>query len=371
MNLTIGKIIKDLRTKRGMSQEKLAEHLNIAPQSVSKWERGEAYPDITTLIPLAEFFDVSLDILMGRDQEKSEMKIQETLTRLDHFRHMGDHESGGQLAWEAYREFPFDVRIILRYVNSLFDTEDIQTNKNEIERLCRYIIQTCTEDLYRADAIVHLSELYSQCGNYRQAMDCVQMLPDMQACREFAACMIYPRDDERDFHAMATFIEGATERMLWLICCIAVDRTALTTADRIQILENACTMADAIYPDFDHGICYSSMLEIYLALFRLYSEEQQTIRAIEALTNAFRHAKASDDCNFSVVTHTSPLLRGHTFDMTTTWNGSKCNEVWWLLERLQNDECFRFPRYEDDPLYQKLLDSYRPFAVRDMTAEQA
>ena len=40
MNLTIGKIIKDLRTKRGMSQEKLAEHLNMAPQSVSKWERG-------------------------------------------------------------------------------------------------------------------------------------------------------------------------------------------------------------------------------------------------------------------------------------------------------------------------------------------
>ena len=109
MNLTIGKIIKDLRTKRGMSQEKLAEHLNMAPQSVSKWERGEAYPDITTLIPLAEFFDVSLDVLMGRDQEKNEMKIQEILSHLDHLRHVGDHETGGQLARDAYREFPFDL----------------------------------------------------------------------------------------------------------------------------------------------------------------------------------------------------------------------------------------------------------------------
>lgn len=298
------------------------------------------------------------------------MKIQEILSHLDHLRHVGDHEAGGRLARDAYREFPFDFRIILRYVSSLFDTEDIQSNKSEIERLCRYIIQNCTEDLYRADAIVYLSELYSQCGEYKQAMDCVQMLPDMQACREFAACMIYPRNDERDFHAMATFIEGAAERMLWLISCIAVNRTNLTTADRIRILEDACLMADAIYPDFDHGVCHSSMSDIYLTLFRLYNEEQQPTQAIEALTNAFRHAKALDDCTFHVITHTSPLLRGHAYDMTTTWSGTKCNAVWRLLELLQNDERFRFRLYEDEPSYQKLLASYRPFAVQDMTEEQ-
>ena len=64
MTLSFGHTIKELRIKRGLSQEKLAEHLGVAPQSISKWERNEGYPDITFLIPLAEFFDVSLDTLM-------------------------------------------------------------------------------------------------------------------------------------------------------------------------------------------------------------------------------------------------------------------------------------------------------------------
>ena len=80
MTLSFGNTIKDLRIKRGLSQEKLAEHLGVAPQSISKWERNEGYPDITFLIPLAEFFDVTLDTLMERDESKKELKIQNILS---------------------------------------------------------------------------------------------------------------------------------------------------------------------------------------------------------------------------------------------------------------------------------------------------
>ena len=40
MDLQIGKNIKAFRTRRGITQETLADHLGVAPQSVSKWERG-------------------------------------------------------------------------------------------------------------------------------------------------------------------------------------------------------------------------------------------------------------------------------------------------------------------------------------------
>ena len=76
MILSFGNTIKELRVKHGLSQEKLAEHLGVAPQSVSKWERNEGYPDITFLIPLAEFFGVTLDTLMGRDEARKEIKIE-------------------------------------------------------------------------------------------------------------------------------------------------------------------------------------------------------------------------------------------------------------------------------------------------------
>ena len=367
MNVTIGKTIKSLRTKRGLSQEKLAEHLGISPQSVSKWERAEGYPDITLLIPLADYFGVSLDLLMGRDGEETERKILSIKARIEHYRHIGDQVAKNELARQAYAEFPFDFRVITWYITSLFDTENICGNRAEIQKLCDYMLNECTEDAYRYEAITFLAELYSQCDEPDKAMEYVGRLPDMQACREFAGCCIYPNGSEEDFHAMADFIEGAMERMTWLACRIGVQRSVLSLHERIQVLEQARSAAHAIYPDFDFGICHSSMADVCLCLFRFYTESGCTAEALNALRDAFRHEKALDDCAHDTIVHSSTLLRGHSFDMKTTWDGCKCNGVWWLLERLQ-DPHLAFDIYKESEQYRQILDEYRPYAVEDKTA---
>ena len=59
MMLNIGKRIKDLRKSQDVTQEKLADYLNISYQSVSKWENGLALPDLTLIPALSNFFGVS------------------------------------------------------------------------------------------------------------------------------------------------------------------------------------------------------------------------------------------------------------------------------------------------------------------------
>lgn len=61
--------IAELRKEKNLSQEQLAEILNTSRQAVSKWERGEAYPDIERLKDLAIFFGVSIDYLLDYDIE--------------------------------------------------------------------------------------------------------------------------------------------------------------------------------------------------------------------------------------------------------------------------------------------------------------
>jgi len=68
MSFTIGENIRDLRLERAITQEQLAEQLNVSAPAVSKWERGEAYPDITLVPKLAEILGVSTDKLFGVDQ---------------------------------------------------------------------------------------------------------------------------------------------------------------------------------------------------------------------------------------------------------------------------------------------------------------
>jgi len=57
--------INSLRKKRNITQEKLAEHLGVSVQAVSKWETKNSYPDITLLPDIAEYFEVSIDTLLG------------------------------------------------------------------------------------------------------------------------------------------------------------------------------------------------------------------------------------------------------------------------------------------------------------------
>lgn len=60
------KNLKLLRTKKGISQQYLANILGISQQSVNKYENHNVEPDIATLIAMSEFFGVSVDYLVGR-----------------------------------------------------------------------------------------------------------------------------------------------------------------------------------------------------------------------------------------------------------------------------------------------------------------
>ncbi len=60
--------LKEIRKKRGISQLKLAMDLNMNQNSVSRYESGEREADYATLIKIADYFDVSIDYLLGRTE---------------------------------------------------------------------------------------------------------------------------------------------------------------------------------------------------------------------------------------------------------------------------------------------------------------
>ncbi|MCM1328337.1 MAG: helix-turn-helix domain-containing protein [Ruminococcus sp.] len=59
--------IKTMRQQAALSQEQLAEKLNVSRQAVTKWETGKGIPDIVNLIAISEEFDLSLDELIKDD----------------------------------------------------------------------------------------------------------------------------------------------------------------------------------------------------------------------------------------------------------------------------------------------------------------
>ncbi len=63
--IRIAHILTQKRRSRGITQEELAEYMGVSKAAVSKWEKGQSYPDITLLPQLAAFFNISVDELLG------------------------------------------------------------------------------------------------------------------------------------------------------------------------------------------------------------------------------------------------------------------------------------------------------------------
>jgi len=75
-------IITEKRRQKGITQEDLAEYVGITKASVSKWETGQSYPDITLLPLLAAYFDISIDNLLGYSPQMAEDDIGKLYERL-------------------------------------------------------------------------------------------------------------------------------------------------------------------------------------------------------------------------------------------------------------------------------------------------
>ncbi|MBQ7500927.1 MAG: helix-turn-helix domain-containing protein [Clostridia bacterium] len=144
MNLNIGQKIKELRLKKGITQEALAEKMGVSCPAVSKWERGETYPDITMLIPLASYFGVSTDNLLGvRDPEDRNVPKE----FFNHFHSISDSGERYEFLKKVHRDYPNDWMIheLLCQV-----TDDLE----EKRKLAFELLEKCP-DRYKRDEVIH------------------------------------------------------------------------------------------------------------------------------------------------------------------------------------------------------------------------
>jgi len=66
MKNSFSKILKQLRLEKGMRQQDLAEKLDTTQRNISYWESGSVQPDIDMLWQIADFFGITVDVLIGR-----------------------------------------------------------------------------------------------------------------------------------------------------------------------------------------------------------------------------------------------------------------------------------------------------------------
>ncbi len=157
MKQYFGENLKKLRKDADITQDKLAEFIGVTPQTISKWERAETYPDVETLPILANYFNVTIDELLGNDKIRTEETIDRLIADIRETARLGEEAKAVEMAREGYRRYPYSYKMMDYYCTALqsYDVtnENWNERKTEIRRAAERILEGCTVEEYRYGAI--------------------------------------------------------------------------------------------------------------------------------------------------------------------------------------------------------------------------
>ena len=293
--MEIGLVIKNLRRKRGITQEKLAEYLNVTPQAVSRWECGFAYPEITSIPTIAAFFDVSCDILLGAETTTQEERIRAFLADHRKLASEGKKKERFALMKEAIRRFPGDFRILIEYAWDLssypyddfggtsLQTEQICAINEEVVNICQHILDDCTDDKIRYSAISLMSMVYLDLDE-EKAVIAAERLPDFHETRNMTLFRVWDYDSDEHIAFFQENIATLAD-MLWFHIRTAV--WGITDSEaKVKLCQKALSIYESLYENNDFGISWTYIGQIYETMADAYLLRGDVVKSIEALNKS-------------------------------------------------------------------------------------
>lgn len=228
MEIRIGENIKRLRRAKSVTQEQIAERLGISVTAVSKWERGETYPDITLLFPLAHYFEVTLDELMGYDEERVRAEIDATLSEYRSL-WLTERSKAREVIVKAYREYPNDYFVMHYYMWNLAgdmadnDRETLLAHKEEFLTICDKILNGCTEETVRLNAWNMKAKLLHVVGKTEEALEIYRKkYPNWYDTRDQKAEQLFAKDTsefglylKQNMYELACFATDKKMKDIW------------------------------------------------------------------------------------------------------------------------------------------------------------
>ena len=357
MNIYFGENLKKLRKSKELTQEALADFLGMSFQAVSKWERGDTYPDITMLPAIASFFGVTVDSLLGTDRIEKEKQVDEYCKKYSILWSDGRVAEVRDMLKNAIIEFPGNYDLLAKYFNALihaqYDDEYLISIKTEVQRVYDIIQNYCTVDSIRiwtqklmCRYLRNMSLIENSGVDIAEAEKILEQMPLMQNTRDYEAMYMYPHDDEKRAVACAN---GISEMLRLFGEIMNRKYKSFLDADD-DISEAYINLVEAVMPDGDYGKSHYLMVihNQRLGVKKLLAGDEKT--ALERFEKAVRLAKSYDEMP-DILVHTSDAVKGLEFDKTRAyrfWEGSFCEDVKEglinrpeLSEEFKNSEEFR------------------------------
>jgi transcriptional regulator with XRE-family HTH domain len=356
MKLKLSDNIKRFRKGKGMTQENLAELLNISSAAVSKWESNDSYPDITMIIPLARIFEVSIDELMGYDTAKVESEINEVISKYKELYRMGKFDEAKDTIINARKDYPNDYRIMDTYMwfvaggSADNNPEILNRNHDEFMQICNTLLDNCTEESLRLNTINMKAKLLHAKGDTKGALEILKGFPSWYLSSEQKTEQLFAKDTpefrfwiRKNMYELLDFASNKVVKTIWYQNDLTVD----------EKIERACSYAHALSEfsrkqgwEFFSYMASGTYGELCGKLSFLTDRDEDIIRIREMQLES---AKAA-----TIAAEKDKVLHDYILE-----DSGADNYIKWLINYYETNEFGTFKRLRMNPKFIGLLKKYK------------
>jgi transcriptional regulator with XRE-family HTH domain len=360
--MSIGSIIKSKRKQKDLTQEQFAEYLNVSVSAVSQWESDKTIPDYSLLIPLANFFDITLDELLGRTPDAKEMVIDEYNKTDMSLANEGKNEARIEMWREALKSFPGDYHCMTMLANSLFlslvaNSKDREDKARECVSLCDRILRDCTETGARESAVQTLVYIYSMpdisFASESKAVEYASKAGSMLISSQYLLETAYFSKESR-----AKRMEIKHDNRIFFLSHLTASLVYdpdISPEEHLSALECALKLWKTVFYDDNFLVYHSDLQDIYFYIARIQAGRKNKKEAIDAIEKMLFHAHSYDLLPPGEKHYTSSFISAATSNIAfTSKNYSGTNIS--LALNLINQKEFDFIR--NDPDYLALVEKY-------------
>ncbi len=288
MNIQIAKTMRELRTSKQNTQEQLASHLGVTVQAVSKWERGEGYPDIALLPSIASFYGVSVDHLLGVDETVKEEKLTEY--RLKSQSNTMTTAARLKLWREAYAEFPNEP-FVLHNLAWALRRDNLADNADEIQKLSERLLKEATQSGEYFGAINNLCRIYALKGDMDTAKHYASMAGRYIGTENQLMIRILEGDEA------ASFCHWNIQTLTDLIADnadVMLKKGTFTNEEQLATVKRIVNLFDLMFEHDDCSLYRMRACAWTMKLAACYAQTENAEETLRWIEQAWQHAEAYD-----------------------------------------------------------------------------
>lgn len=176
MKIRIAENIRNLRKENSLTQEQMAEALGVTVGAVYKWEAGLSVPEIRLIMEIADFFEISVDTLLGYEQQNG--SVENRIQRIRKCIAEKDFEEGANELEKALKKYPNNFNVV--YAGAILHMlkfseekcEESMVKSNELfEKAISLLYQNTEESISEASILNHMAQNYLTIGNTKKGLE--------------------------------------------------------------------------------------------------------------------------------------------------------------------------------------------------------